>query len=157
MGVAVSLGTAVGYVKPHGALYNMAADDESISRVLIEATREIDDKLAIMGLAGSLFQEVCTSENLRFVPEAFADRKYTIDGRLCSRSMEGSVLTDPEIATKQVLDVVLNQSVSSNENTKVPVQAESICIHGDNPAAVKILKALDAALEKHGIAKKCFL
>ena len=156
-GIAESLGTSVGYVKPHGALYNMAADDEGISKTLIEATREIDSNLWIMGLAGSLFQELCKAENMPFVAEAFADRRYQPNGRLRSRLLEGAVLTDLEIISQQVLDIVLKQEIKAYNGSSVKLEAESICIHGDNPAAVDILKAIDLALHQNEVAKRSFL
>jgi len=155
-GMAESLGTTVKYVKPHGALYNLAADDENISRILIEATREISDDFLLMGLAGSLFQEICHAENMAFVAEAFADRTYESNGRLRSRSLDGSVLTDPEAVTDQVLNMVVNQQISTYDGSPLTIQPQSICIHGDNPAAVTILKALQIAFDQHGIAKKNF-
>jgi len=155
--MAESLGTSVGYVKPHGALYNMAAESEEISKTLINSVQEIDGGLVIMGLAGSLFQDICHADNMPFVAEAFADRSYESNGRLRSRSLEGAVLTNSEIAAQQVLDIVLNQQVVAYDGSTVRVQAQSICIHGDNPEAVEMLKAIDAKLMEAGIEKKSFL
>jgi len=155
-GVAESLGTSVVYVKPHGALYNLAADDESISLTLVKAVREMDPELMMVGLAGSLFQEICTTEGMRFVPEAFADRKYEANGRLRSRSLEHAILQDANTAVAQVMEIVLNKQVIAHDGTLVPIIAQTICIHGDNPAAVNILLALDTAFEQQGIIKKGF-
>jgi UPF0271 protein len=156
-GVAESLGTSVGYVKPHGALYNMAANDEMIAKTLVSAIREIDDGMMIMGLSGSLFQEICHAANIPFVAEAFADRRYERSGNLRSRGLEGAVLSDPEVAANQVMDIVQNQYVIAHDGAKVAIEAQSICIHGDNVAVVEILKAIDKSLINAGVKKKSFL
>ena len=91
-----------------------------------------------------------------FIAEAFADRTYESNGRLRSRSLDGSVLTDPKAVTDQVLNMVVNQQISTYDGSPISVQPQSICIHGDNPAAVTILKALQIAFDQHGIAKKSF-
>lgn len=155
-GVAESLGASIRYVKPHGALYNLAAVDESVSNTLVQAIREIDPGLIIMGLAGSLFQEICANQDIRFVAEAFADRQYQADGSLRSRSLPESVFEDPNVVTNQVLEIILHQQVTAYDGSIVPLEAESICIHGDNPAAVKVLEALNLAFEKQGIVKRSF-
>lgn len=155
-GMAESLGGRLAYVKPHGALYNTAADDESESTTIIRAIREIDPQLALMGLAGSTTERVAAREGITFIAEAFADRKYEANGRLMSRSKAGSVISDPEAAVAQVLSIILEQRVVSADGTSVPIRAESICIHGDSPAAVDILRTIDAALKEKGILKRSF-
>lgn len=153
-GMAESLGGKLAYVKPHGALYNTAADDESEAITIIQAIREIDPQLALMGLAGSTTERVAMKEGIIFIAEAFADRKYESDGRLMSRSKAGSVISNPQEAADQVLSIVMKQRVISADGTSVPIRAQSICIHGDNPAAVDILQTLDLALREKGIDKK---
>jgi UPF0271 protein len=155
-GVAESLGTSVRYVKPHGALYNLAADDQAVSSTLVMTIREIDPGLMIMGLAGSVFHDVCNSEGMKFVAEAFADRKYEANGRLRSRSLQESVLTNPTAVTEQVMEIILNKQVIAHDGTIVPIEAQSLCIHGDNPEAVSILQAIDEGLKKRGILKQSF-
>ena len=123
MGMAESLGTSINYIKPHGALYNMVADDGEVSKTLIDATQETRPGLPIMGLAGSVFQDICHAENVPFVAEAFADRQYEPDGRLRSRSLEGAVHADPEVASQQVLDIVINQHVAASDGSKIPLTA----------------------------------
>jgi len=156
-GMAKSLGTSVKYVKPHGALYNQASGDEEISKILITAVREIDPGLLIMGLSGSVFQEICRSENVSFIAEGFADRSYCADGSLCPRALPGAVISDPEKASRQVMSMVLENQVKSIEGEVIPLVVQSICVHGDNPSAVDILKAIDASLVAVGVMKKSFV
>ena len=157
MGMAKSLGTAVKYVKPHGALYNEAADNERIAVILIESVQDINRSIPIMGLAGSQFQEICNQQEVTFVAEAFADRSYESSGKLRSRALKGAVLTSPEKAVSQVLDIILKKQITSHDGITIPQSAQSICIHGDNPAAVSILKAIDQALQQQGVEKKSFV
>lgn len=153
-GMAESLGGRLAYVKPHGALYNTAADDESESSTIIRAIREIDPRLALMGLAGSTTERVAAREGVPFIAEAFADRKYGSNGRLMSRDKAGSVISDPQEAAAQVLSIILEQRVVSADGKSVPIRAQSICIHGDSPAAIDILRTLDRVLRERGIDKK---
>ena len=155
-GMAESLGTSVVYVKPHGALYNLAADSEEVSNTLIAGVMEIDQNLMIMGLAGSLFQEICLAQNLPFIAEAFADRCYQANGRLRSRSLDHSVITDPKQAAQQVLDLVANQQVTTFDGTVISLEAQSICVHGDNDKAVEILMSIDEVLTANRIQKRSF-
>jgi UPF0271 protein len=155
-GMAKSLGTAIKYVKPHGALYNLASDHEITARSIINAVGEINASLPIMGLAGSQFQTICEAENIPFIAEAFADRAYQANGRLLSRSQSGSVLTDPAMVAQQVLSIVVNQQVTAHDGTTVPINAQSVCVHGDNPSVVSILKAIDESLETQDIVKISF-
>ncbi len=141
-GMTESLGGRLAYVKPHGALYNTAASSRSETEVIIEAIRSIDPQLALMGLASSVMETVAKEQQVPFIAEAFADRQYTADGRLQSRQVAGAVIYDPEQSAQQVLSIVKKQQVISTSNTIVPIIAQSVCIHGDNPAAVEMLKAI---------------
>jgi len=156
-GMTESLGGKLAYVKPHGALYNTSADDEQVTECIVRAIKEISPDLAFMGLAGSKTMEsVAKKQDIRFISEAFADRKYTASGRLQSRKIDGAVIHNAEIAAEQVLSLVLKQEVISNLHTPVKVKAESICIHGDNPQVGDILKSIDAILKKHKVRKRAF-
>lgn len=156
-GITESLGGKLAYVKPHGALYNSAADDKKIAECIVNAIKEIDEDLAFLGLAGSKeMQTVAKKAGVRFVAEAFADRRYTASGRLQSRRIDGAVIHHAQIAAEQVLSLVKDEVVTSNLNTPVKVKAQSICIHGDNPQIEDILAAIDAILSKNKINKKAF-
>jgi UPF0271 protein len=155
-GLVESLGSTLKYVKPHGALYNQAAKSETESMVIISALREMDEQLFLMGLAGSITEKVCKEENIKFIAEAFADRKYESDGTLMSRTKKGSVIFDPNVAAAQALSIVADKCVVTIDGNKIPIHAQSICVHGDNPAAVDIFKKIDAEFIKHNIQKISF-
>lgn len=155
-GMTESLGGKLSYVKPHGALYNTAADDEKVALCIIQAIKEIDVKLPILGLAGSKMKMIASRAGIRFVAEAFADRRYTSNGRLKSRTQAGAVLHDPKLAAEQVLSLVLDKEVISDENRSVLVSAQSICIHGDNPQVEAILQMIDRQFKEHNISKRAF-
>ena len=156
-GITESLGGKLTYVEPHGALYNAAADDKKIAESIVQAIKEIDENLAFLGLAGSKeMQTVAKKAGVKFIAEAFADRRYTASGRLQSRRIDGAVIHHAQIAAEQVLSLVKDQAVTSNLNTSVKVKAQSICIHGDNPQIEDILVAIDAILKKHEVMKKAF-
>ena len=155
-GMVESMGGTLAYVKPHGALYNTASNDENETTIVIEAIREISPDLAFMGLAESLMGRLAKEKGMGFIAEAFADRRYHSNGRLVSRSVAGSVIHDPEMAVRQVLSIVRDQSVTSMEGERIAVRAQSVCIHGDNPAAVAILRELNRAFETNRISKKAF-
>ena len=155
-GITESLGGQLAYIKPHGALYNTAVEDESIATAIAQAVAEIDTNLTLMSLAGSQVSNVAKKIGIPYVAEAFADRQYTSEGRLMSRRLAGAVIHDAAKAAQQVLSIVKNQYVTSKEGKKVKVQAQTICIHGDNPQVVNILKAIDTILAENSILKKAF-
>ncbi len=156
-GMTESLGGKLAYVKPHGALYNMAADDAQVAQSIVQAIQEIGQDIAFMGLAGSEQMEgIAKKVGVRFIAEAFADRRYTPNGRLQSRSIEGAVIHDAEKAAAQVLSLAKDKQVISSENTMVKINAQSICIHGDNPKVADILQTIGVLLRMNGIEKKAF-
>lgn len=155
-GLAKSNGGKLKYVKPHGALYNQAAKDEGTTLAIINAIKEMDADLILMGLAGSITEEVAKGNNIKFIAEAFADRQYEPSGQLMSRAKEGAVIHDGAKAVEQVLSIVLNKCVHTIGREKVPINAQSICIHGDNQQAQNILEQIDIALKENQIEKKRF-
>lgn len=152
-GMAKSQGAQLDYVKPHGALYNSAAFDEEESRSIIKAIRQVDPQLKLMGLAGAPIQHIAHEAGITFIAEAFADRKYESNGRLRARSNKDAVLHDPAEAAQQVLSIIQQHKVIAADGQSIPLKAESICIHGDNPHVVEILKAIDNLLTQHQITK----
>ena len=146
-----SQGATVKYVKPHGALYNSMSNDLEEAKYVIAGILNIDPDLKIMGLAGSAFEQFAKSEGIQFVPEGFADRQYEDNGSLRSRSEEGAVIHSAEDASAQVLTMVKDKSVVSNTGKLITVNAKSICIPGDNPAAISILEAIHKLLKSEGI------
>lgn len=155
-GMVESLGGRLKYVKPHGALYNTAAHRTQEAMAIIRAIQEVDGSLYLMGLAGSPMEQLAREKQIPFVAEAFADRKYMADGRLRSRSEIGAVIDSPEEAAQQVVDIVLLQKVETYEGEPWALKAQSICIHGDNPAVVAVLQAIDSQLAENEITKVAF-
>lgn len=155
-GMVESAGGTLNYVKPHGALYNEIAANESEAKTVIEGIKAIDPGLIVMGLAGSHVERIAAQANMQFVAEAFADRRYEANGKLMSRLKDNSVIGEAKDAAEQVVSITLNQHTTTLDGTTVPVKARSFCIHGDNPAAIDILKAIDAAFKENGIPKKAF-
>ncbi|MGI9544869.1 MAG: 5-oxoprolinase subunit PxpA [Cyclobacteriaceae bacterium] len=156
IGMTESLGGKVAYVKPHGALYNTAADYESEAKAIVEAIAEMSHGLALLGMAGSKMESAAMDRRVPFFAEAFADRKYNEEGRLLSRSLPGSVIVNSKEAAKQVISLVLDREVHTLNDVSVSVKANSICVHGDNVHALAILKEIDKALAEHNISKKAF-
>ena len=152
-GMVESHGGVMKYVKPHGALYNASAGDVVIAAPVIQALREIDPTLMLMGLAGSQIEHWALEAGISFIPEAFADRRYEDDGSLRSRSLDGAVIQNPLKAAEQVLSLARDGQVRSFGDNQVSIKARSICIHGDNPQAVEILSAIDLVLEQNDIVK----
>lgn len=135
------------HVKPHGALYNQAAVDPYLACAITRAIARFNRDLIFVGLAGSNpMREAAEAEGIRFAAEAFADRVYNPDGTLQSRRVEGSVITDPEKAARQALSIAKDAVVFAYNGAKVPIHAETLCLHGDNPAAVENAWAVREAL-----------
>ncbi|OZS73397.1 hypothetical protein CHI95_16940 [Providencia rettgeri] len=150
-GLATAAGTQVLYVKPHGALYNTIAHDKRQAMAVIDAILTIDKQLILVALAGSPLIEWARECGLNVVAEAFADRAYNSDGTLVSRKLAGSVLHDPQIVADRMLQLVMEGGVMSIDGKFTPVDAGSICVHGDSPGALEMAKQVRAVLEKQGI------
>ncbi len=148
---ATTVGATVDYVKPHGALYNRIAFDESQAAAVIEGIRRLNPELSLMALSGSQIVEQARAEGLTVIQETFADRAYTAAGALVSRSQVGAVHHDPEVAAAQALAFATGQPITSLEGTPVQVQADSICVHGDNPAALELVRQILTTLAKHDV------
>lgn len=142
-------GGKLNYVKPHGALYNKASKNKEEAEVIIEAIQSIGSNLALMGLAGSVMEDVAKAKRIPFIAEAFCDRKYEIDGSLMSRSKTGSVYSNVKNVVSQVESIVLNNEVKVGEAKSIQIKADSICIHGDNPKALEILIAIRQFFKNH--------
>ena len=154
--MARAAGTALGYVKPHGALYNTVASDPEQARAVAEAVNAADPGLPVLGPAGSAFFAEAVRLGLRTVAEAFADRAYLPDGTLVPRRDRGAVLHEPEQVADRVASMVTTGQVTAVDGSVIGVEAESICVHGDSPGAVRIAAAVRRRLQAEGIALKAF-
>ena len=150
-------GTRVAYVKPHGALYNTAAVDRRQAGAVVDAVLAYDPTLPLMGLAGSTLLEVAREAGLRTVAEAFADRAYTPQGRLVSRREPGAVLDEPDLVAERMARLVTEGRIAAVDGSDVEVQADSVCVHGDSPAAVAMARAVRQALERTGATIRPFV
>jgi len=150
--LAAVAGARLQHVKPHGALYNMAARDPALAQAIAQAVREFDPGLLLVGLAGSALVSAGEGAGLRVASEAFADRAYRKDGTLVPRSQPGAVIEDADAAVARALDMVRNSAVRSIEGATVAVRAETICVHGDTPGAAAMAGVLRVALEDSGVA-----
>ncbi len=149
--LALAAGTAVSYVKPHGALYNAIVTHEPQARAVAEAVHAVDPELPVLGLTGSAFFAAAQKLGVRTVSEVFADRAYRPDGQLVSRRDHGAVLHDADDIADRVLTMATEGRVTAVDGTSIPVNAESVCVHGDSPGAVEIAAAVRARLAEHGI------
>ena len=140
-------GVELHHVKPHGAMYNQAAGDPALAAAIARATARFRRSLPLYGLASSQsMAEAAADAGIRFVPEAFADRRYLPDGTLQPRSEPGSVITDPAVAAAQAASIATDGALTAVDGSRVAIHAETICCHGDTPGAVEIASAVRAAL-----------
>jgi UPF0271 protein len=153
-GMTKSLGGKLQHVKPHGAMYNQAAADIDMATAIAEGIKEIDPNLIFMGLANSCMQEAADNVGLIFASEVFADRAYTNEGKLVARSREGAVIHDAEVVCERVLGMVTDGKVKSIDGTEIPLKADTICIHGDNPAAFDLAVKIYESLQENKITIK---
>jgi 5-oxoprolinase (ATP-hydrolysing) subunit A len=144
-------GVALVHVKPHGALYNAAAQDPALAAAICEAVREVDPGLVVVCLAGSPMAGVVRSLGLRCAEEAFADRGYTPEGTLVPRGRAGALVEDPAAVAERVAAMARDRRVTSVTGTPVPVAADTICLHGDTPGAAALATAIRARLARDGV------
>jgi UPF0271 protein len=144
-------GTRVRYVKAHGALYNAAATDAEHAAAIVDAVRLYDPALPVLCAPGSETARLAAAAGLRVVREGFADRGYTADGRLVSRSAAGALVTDPDEAAARAVRMAAGGVVIAVGGEEVPIEVESLCVHGDTPGAVRIAAAVREALEAAGL------
>ncbi|CRM01249.1 MULTISPECIES: LamB/YcsF family protein [Pseudomonas] len=155
-GLARAAGTSVRYVKPHGALYNTIAHDRRQALAVIAAIRAIDPTLILVALAGSTLIQWARDEGLQCVAEAFADRAYTPQGTLVSRREPGAVLHDPKLVAQRMLRLVEDGTIEAIDGTRTRIEADSICVHGDSPAAVDMARELRRVLEQANLSVRPF-
>jgi UPF0271 protein len=140
------------HVKPHGALYNQAAEDLALARAVARGVARVSLDLRLVGPATSgALRRAAEEEGLLYTAEAFADRGYASDGSLLSRKLDGAVILDPQAAAAQAVRIVTERHVIAADGQQVPLSADTICLHGDNPNAEEIAWAVRQALEQSGV------
>jgi len=144
-----SLQAPLMHVKPHGALYNMAARTPAMARIIAKAVHDVDPQLCLFGLSNSALIQAARDAGLKAASEVFADRTYQDDGTLTPRSHSSALIDNEAQAIQQVLQMVTGQKVTSVNGHTVPIVAETICIHGDGAHAIAFARALHTALHDH--------
>ncbi|MBB5206697.1 5-oxoprolinase subunit PxpA [Chiayiivirga flava] len=143
-------GARLHHVKPHGALYTMAARDAALADAIARAVRDVDPRLLLYGLAGSALCAAGERLGLRVAQEAFAERRYERDGNLVARSEPDAVIHDVDLAAQQVASMLRARCVTARSGEQVPLRADTICLHGDRPDAPQFAAALRGAIEGAG-------
>ncbi len=149
--VAELSGAHLVHVKPHGALYNDAAIDRPLADAVTTAVRAVDPALVVVGPPGSELARAAEHAGLRFAAEGFVDRAYMADGSLVPRTEPGAVYGRPEQAAQQALDIATRRAVTAIDGTTLPLDVETLCIHGDTPGAAASAAAVRKALEAAGV------
>jgi UPF0271 protein len=152
--IAQSQGLRLQHVKPHGGLYNMAVANPKIWEAIAEALAEVDREIILVTLASSKREpllEIGKRRGIRIAFEAFPDRAYHQDGSLVSRREKGAVIHDHEIVAKRALKMALEGKVIAIDGTEIRLQADTLCVHGDNPAAVEMVKRIRQELKDAGV------
>lgn len=144
-------GVKVTHLKPHGALNNMSAENYEYALAIGRAIKAVDDSIIYLALSGSEMEKAGRSLGLKVALEGFCDRQYEEDGNLTSRKIPGSVIKDPAVATKQVVDMVVNNTITTRTGKQIPCKVHSLCVHGDEPTAVALAKSVREGLEKAGV------
>lgn len=148
---ADAAGARLVHVKPHGAMYNMAAKDMSLAAAVCRAVKEFDPSLILLGLANSRFADAAEEAGIRFASEVFADRGYTDDGSLVPRAQAGAIITDENEAVSRVISMIKKGTVTSVSGREIPVRADSVCVHGDGAKALSFTQKIRSALIAQGI------
>lgn len=150
-GFCKAQGIKLQHVKPHGALYNMAAKDYELAAAICQAVKEFDPSLIVLALSGGELAKAAVRMGLPVALEVFADRGYEEDGTLVDRRKEGAMITDEEEAIRRVVRMVKEQKVTAITGKDIPIQADSVCVHGDGAKALAFVERIRKALEQEGI------
>jgi UPF0271 protein len=149
--IAAEAGLSLHHVKPHGALYNQAARNINIATIIAEAVKEVDASLVLFGLANSESGEAAEKVGLTFYNEVFADRTYTEQGQLTPRTEPNAMITTDEEAIRQVMQMLREETVTSINRKIIPIQADTICIHGDGEHALSFAEQINTLIKKSNI------
>lgn len=150
-------GARVGYVKPHGALYNRAVVDEEQAAAVVEGIRLADPELPVLGLPNSRLHAAAERAGLPIVSEAFADRAYTADGTLVPRRSPGAVISDPAAVVRRSVRLARDGEITALDGEPVRLRARSLCVHGDTPGAAELARTVRAELEAAGVRVEAFV
>ena len=149
--VVLECGGSLSHVKPHGALYNVAARDEEVAAAVAEGVARVSRDLLLVGLSGSKGLLVYGAAGFAVAAEGFADRRYEPDGSLTPRSFPDALHGDPEAAARQALSIVLEGTVVARGGIRAPVCADTLCVHGDTPGALELARRVASRLREEGV------
>lgn len=144
-------GTRLRHVKPHGALYNLAARDAAIAAAVADAVAAIDRRLWLYAASGSELERAGRRAGLEVAAEVFAERRYQADGRLMPRTTPGAVIAGEQDALAQLRSILRQGRATAGDGSTVALRAQTVCLHGDRPDAARLAASLRAALEREGI------
>lgn len=157
IGVAGLAGARVAYVKPHGALANLAADEPAVAEAIAQAVRAVSRDLAVLAISGTALQAAAGAAGLHVYAEVFADRAYLPTGRLVPRSRPDAMIHDPEAAAARLLAFLDSGLMPVVGGVPVPLAVDSVCVHGDSPGAVAMARTLRRRLTERGVVVASFL
>jgi UPF0271 protein len=139
------------HVKPHGALYNLAASNHQLAVAICRGIQQVDPQLPLYGLAGSELIKAAAEVDLPVAQEVFGDRNYLPDGRLVPRSQSDAVITDPKLIAQRVVQMVKKRTITTTDGSEIKIDPDTVCVHGDNQQALAIVKQLRQTLTQAGI------
>ncbi|MDR3562689.1 MAG: LamB/YcsF family protein [Negativicutes bacterium] len=155
-GFCLTEGLKMQHVKAHGGLYNVAVKDLTVATALAEAIKTVDSDLYMLCLANSAMVEAAKKVGVKYVEESFADRAYTAQGTLVSRKLPGSVIHDVDTVVERVMGMVKKQQVTSIDGAAISLKTQTVCVHGDTPGAVAMIKKIREVLTGEGVVFKAF-
>lgn len=153
--IARQEGANIHYLKPHGALYNVLNNEAELAQQFLSFLGDLGEN-QILGLPNCILNKLSKETEVKLITEGFADRAYTNEGQLLSRTEKGALIENPEMAAAQVKQMIIDQSVNSVSGNKVEMTVQSICLHSDTPSASIIARAIDAMLSSENIIRRSF-
>lgn len=157
LAIAALAGTRVAYVKPHGALANVASEDRPVAEAIMRAVKAVDGKLAVLAISGTVLERAAREAGLAVYSEVYADRGYTPEGNLVPRGQPGALIEDYAAAASRLIGWLETGQMPTVSGQPVALTGQSICVHGDSPGAIMMARAIRAALAARGIAVAPFL
>jgi UPF0271 protein len=151
MAFSKAYGLTLQHVKPHGALYNLAARDQKAAQEVIDAVLSLDSGLILVMLSGSLGAKLAAASGLKVAQEVFPDRAYLKDGRLAPRTLDGAVIHDSDQVKKRIIKLISTGTMTSIEGQEISLKADTLCIHGDTPGAWKVARVIHGELKRSGV------
>lgn len=157
MGIGALVGIPVSYVKPHGALANLAADNREVAEAIVRAVAAFSPALPILAISGTELEHSANRHGLTTYSEIFADRGYLANGRLVPRGRPGAMIENPEVASARLIEFLDSGLMPTIDGPPIPLRAHSICVHGDSPGAILMARQVRTRLEAAGFTLAPFL